>query len=90
MFHFLVHKKKRTPKIPAQQFENEMDGGDRNLEMYAKKAKETWHKSIVSTAFYGWPGRLGSGRVAQNSFVIRVYPLAIPVVKVIFFYKNHY
>ena len=46
--------------------------------------------------FYGWPGRVGPGRagpgrVAQNSIVIRVYLLGIPVVnEVIFFYKNHY
>ena len=36
-------------------------------------------------------GRAGSGRVAQNFIVIRVYLLGIPVVnEVIFFYKNHY
>ena len=36
-----VHKKKCTPKIPAQQFENITDGDDGNLEMSAKKAKKT-------------------------------------------------
>ena len=80
-----VHKKKCTPKIPAQQFENRTDGDDGNLEMYAKKAKKNVAKSIVSKVFYG------SGRVAKNSIVIRVYPLGISVVnEVIFFYKNHY
>ena len=48
-------------------------------------------KPTVSKVFYGWPGRVGSGRVAQNSIVIRVYLLGIPVVnEVIFFYKNYY
>ena len=36
-----VHMKKRTPKIPAQQFENCTDGDDEHHEMYAKKAKKT-------------------------------------------------
>ena len=61
-----VHKKKRTPKIPAQQFENITDGDDGNLEMSAKKAKKNVAKSIVSKVFYGWPGRVGSGRAGSR------------------------
>ena len=82
-----VHKKKRTPKIPAQQIENRMDGDDGNLEMCAKKAKK---KRGKIDSFGGVLRVAGPGRVAQNSIVIRVYPLGIPVVdEVIFFYKNH-
>ena len=62
---------------------NGTDGDDGNLEMYTKKAKRGKNDS-----FYGVLRLAGSGRVAQNSFVIRVYPLRIPVVKVIFSYKN--
>ena len=34
----------------------------------------------------GWPGRVGSGRVTQNSIVISVFPLGVPILPKRFFF----
>ena len=36
----------------------------------------------------GWPGRAGPGRVMQNSIVISVFPLGIPILPKRFFFES--
>ena len=83
-----VHEKKRTPKIPARQFENWTDGDDECLEVFTKKAKENAANSIVYLVFYECSGRVGLGRAELNCDTC-FFLQGIPVVhKMIFLYET--